>query len=392
MEAEKLVNSQRFLNGGLVSREKVKEAIENVIRVIDLNMDYFGETFPGPNTFDGMYKKTENTDWTNGFWTGLIWLAYEYTGDEKYKEYALKNVASFDERIKKLIMVDHHDLGFLYIPSCKSAYELTNNEMAFEDTVLAAKQLSTRFQEKGGFIQAWGKKGEDSDYRLIIDALLNIPLLYWVGDKTNNQRYIDMANSHYKAAMNTVIREDGSTFHTYFFDKETGEPVRGATHQGYSDDSSWARGQAWSLYGIPIHRKYVENDTDIEQFTKVTNYFLNRLPKDNVPFWDLIFTDGDDQSRDSSAGAIAVCGIDEMLKFIPESNEYKLTYKYAMHAMMNSLIDNYSQKDPKPGSPILEHGVYSWHSGKGVDEGNIWGDYYYFEALIRFYKNWKMYW
>lgn len=392
MEEEQLINSQKFLSNGLISKEKVERAIENALKVIDLNMDYFGEQFPSPNCFEGTYKKIDNIEWTNGFWTGMIWLAYEYTGNGKYKDFAMKNVESFKHRIDNLIEVDHHDLGFLYIPSCLSAYELTGSAEAHEATLLAAKQLSTRFQPKGGFIQAWGKKGADDNYRLIIDALLNIPILYWAGKETNNQTYIDMADSHYKQATSTVIRENGSTFHTYFYDSVTGKPLRGATHQGYSDDSSWARGQAWAVYGIPIHAKYETNDSDLKLFEKVTNYFLNRLPKDNVPYWDLIFNDGDDQSRDSSAGAIAVCGMDEMMKSIPESNQYKLIYKYAMHSILNSLIDNYSQKNPTPGAPVLEHGVYSWHSGKGVDEGNIWGDYYYLEALIRFYKNWEMYW
>lgn len=392
MTEEKLVNAQRFFNSGFVSKKKIKTAIENAIKVIDINMDYFGESFPVPACKNGKYEKMDNTEWTNGFWTGMIWLAYEYTGDEKYRKYAMKNVESFKKRIDEKIAVDHHDLGFLYLTSCVSAYKITGDKMAKETALLAANQLTTRFQKKGGFIQAWGEVGAEDNYRLIIDALLNIPLLYWANNEENNPNYLEMANSHYKNALATVIREDGSTYHTYYFDKDTGQPVRGATRQGYSDDSSWARGQAWAIYGIPLHYKYVPEANDFEEFEKVTNYFLNRLPNDFVPYWDLIFNDGDDQARDSSAGSIAVCGMAEMLKHIPESNVNKPVYRQAMHSIMNSLIDNYSQKEFSVGVPLVRHSVYSWHSGKGVDEGNIWGDYFYLEALIRFYKDWNQYW
>lgn len=392
MTTEKLVNAQRFFNNGLVTKEKLEAAIKNALSIIDKNMDYFGDEYPTPASKDGIYPKMDNTEWTNGFWTGMLWLAYEYTNDEKYLNAAMRDVESFKTRIDQKIMVDHHDLGFLYTPSCVSAFKLTKNENAYYSSMEAAKQLTTRFQKNGGFIQAWGKKGDDSNYRLIIDALLNIPLLYWAGNEGHKQSYIEMAESHYKNALDTVIREDGSTFHTYFFDKETGKPLHGATHQGYSDDSSWARGQAWAVYGIPLHYKYIKGPTDLDRFEQVTNYFLNRLPKDNVPYWDLIFNDGDNQPRDSSAGAIAVCGMAEMLKSLPETDPNKLVYTYAMHSMMSSLIENYSQKTAYDGAPLLNHGVYSWHSGKGVDEGNTWGDYFYLEALIRFYKDWQLYW
>lgn len=175
-------------------------------------------------------------------------------------------------------------------------------------------------------------------------------------------------------------------------DPETGNPIKGVTRQGYSDDSAWARGQAWGVYGIPLNYKNTKNEACFNLYKGMTNYFLNRLPQDNVCYWDLIFNDGDGHSKDSSAAAIAVCGMHEMNKVIPEVDEEKEVYKYAMHNILRALINGYTHKDVQPGKPILLHGVYSWHSGKGVDEGNIWGDYFYLEALIRFYKDWELYW
>lgn len=389
---EALLGSERYINNGLISEEKLNKAIEICLHKVDRNIAKLGELFPTPATFNNAYKPMPNTEWTNGFWTGILWLCYEITGDMKYRNLAEKNVESFLERIEKNIEVEHHDLGFLYSVSCVSAYKLTGNEKAKKAALLAADKLISRYQEKGQFIQAWGELGAKDNYRLIVDCLLNIPLLYWATEVTGDDKYSNIAKKHYISTINNAIREDASAFHTFYFDPETGLPAYGKTRQGYSDDSSWARGQSWLVYGIALNHSYVENDDNIELFEAITNYFLNRLPKDFVSYWDLIFGDGSGQSKDSSATAITVCGINLMDKYLPETNKYKLIYKYAAHSMLESLIDNYTDSLTDGIQALINEGVYSWHSGKGVNEGNIWGDYFYLEALVRFKKNWKMYW
>ncbi|CVN86910.1 glucuronyl hydrolase [Streptococcus pneumoniae] len=350
------------------------------------------EDFPTPATFDNVYPIMDNTEWTNGFWTGELWLAYEYSQQDAFKNIAHKNVLSFLDRVNKRVELDHHDLGFLYTPSCMAEYKINGDGETREATLKAADKLIERYQEKGGFIQAWGDLGKKEHYRLIIDCLLNIQLLFFAYQETGDQKYYDIAESHFYASANNVIRDDASSFHTFYFDPETGQPFKGVTRQGYSDDSCWARGQSWGVYGIPLTYRHLKDESCFDLFKGVTNYFLNRLPKDHVSYWDLIFNDGSDQSRDSSATAIAVCGIHEMLKHLPEVDADKDIYKHAMHAMLRSLIEHYANDQFTPGGTSLLHGVYSWHSGKGVDEGNIWGDYYYLEALIRFYKDWNLYW
>lgn len=389
---EEIKNPERFLKQPLLTKEEVKAAIDLAMEQLHVNMEYFKEEFPTPATFDNIYPKMDNTEWTNGFWTGELWLGYEYTNEEAMKKLAQANDRSFLDRVKRRIELDHHDLGFLYTPSCMAEYKLLHTPEAKEASILAADKLIERYQEVGGFIQAWGELGKPEHYRLIIDCLLNIQLLFWASEQTGDPKYAQMATQHFYTSANNVIRDDASAFHTFYFDPKTGEPVKGVTRQGYSDDSAWARGQAWGIYGIPLTYRFVKDEDCFGLFKGMTNYFLNRLPKDHVSYWDLIFGDGSGHSRDSSATATAVCGIHEMLKHLPEVDSDKLTYKYAMHAMLRSLIDNYANREIKPGRPLLLHGVYSWHSGKGVDEGNIWGDYYYLEALIRFYKDWELYW
>lgn len=375
-----------------LTREEVTAAMDRVVDQVRCNMEYFGTRFPSSATRNQTYGVIDNIEWTDGFWTGLLWLCYEYTGDDAFKDLALKNVGSFLNRVEKRIELDHHDLGFLYSLSCVAGYKLTGSAEGRKAGLLAADKLMERFQEKGGFIQAWGELGARDNYRLIIDCLLNIPLLHWASLETGNPVYRNAAIRHYEAACNNVIRDDASAYHTFYFDPETGEPLKGVTRQGYSDDSAWARGQAWGIYGIPLNYRYVKDVSAFNLFKGMTNYFLNRLPEDEVCYWDLIFTDGSEQSRDSSAAAIGVCGIHEMLKYLPEVESDKDTYRHAMHCILRTLMERYTAPEIKAGNPVLLHGVYSWHSGKGVDEGNIWGDYYYMEALTRFYKDWNLYW
>ena len=392
IHVEPINRKAEYEAAGFLTREEVTAAMDRVADQVRCNMEYFGTRFPSSATRNQTYGVIDNIEWTDGFWTGLLWLCYEYTGDDAFKNLALKNVDSFLNRVEKRIELDHHDLGFLYSLSCVAGYKLTGSAEGRKAGLLAADKLMERFQEKGGFIQAWGELGARDNYRLIIDCLLNIPLLHWAFLETGNPVYRNAAMRHYEAACNNVIRDDASAYHTFYFDPETGEPLKGVTRQGYSDDSAWARGQAWGIYGIPLNYRYVKDDSAFNLFKGMTNYFLNRLPKDEVCYWDLIFTDGSNQSRDSSAAAIGVCGIHEMLKYLPEVESDKNTYRHAMHCILRSLMERYTAPEIKPGNPVLLHGVYSWHSGKGVDEGNIWGDYYYMEALMRFYKDWNLYW
>ena len=392
IHVEPINRKAEYEAAGFLTREEVTAAMDRVADQVRCNMEYFGTRFPSSATRNQTYGVIDNIEWTDGFWTGLLWLCYEYTGDDAFKNLALKNVDSFLNRVEKRIELDHHDLGFLYSLSCVAGYKLTGSAEGRRAGLLAADKLMERFQEKGGFIQAWGELGARDNYRLIIDCLLNIPLLHWAFLETGNPVYRNAAVRHYEAACNNVIRDDASAYHTFYFDPGTGEPLKGVTRQGYSDDSAWARGQAWGIYGIPLNYRYVKDDSAFNLFKGMTNYFLNRLPEDEVCYWDLIFTDGSNQSRDSSAAAIGVCGIHEMLKYLPEVESDKNTYRHAMHCILRSLIERYTAPEIKPGNPVLLHGVYSWHSGKGVDEGNIWGDYYYMEALMRFYKDWNLYW
>lgn len=382
---------ERFAEAG-ITKEYCEKAIQFVLKKIDENLDTFTHKFPAAASVNNVYPAVENTCWTSSFWTGMLWLAYEVTGDEKYRKVAEIHLQSFKKRIDEKIAVNHHDLGFLYTLSCVSAYRLTGNEEAKETALKAADHLMTRYFEKAGIIQAWGKlDNPEQQGRMIIDCCMNLPLLYWASEVTGDKKYYEAASSHVKQAAKYIVREDASTFHTYYMDVETGEPRFGKTHQGYSDDSCWSRGQAWGIYGFPLSYIYTGDWELIEQTKKITNYFLNRLPEDYVCYWDLIFTEGNEE-RDSSAAAIAVCGMLEMVKHLPLSDELRRTYENASVKIVKSLAENYTSAECPESNGVLLHAVYGKPMNNGVDECNIWGDYYYFEALVRLVKDWKLYW
>lgn len=382
------------------SPDQIKEAMDIAISQVVRDLDRFTDHFKVNGTTHNFYEPAENKTWTSGFWTGQICLAYELSSDTKEKERLkatiLKQVDSFLYRIDKQIDTNHHDMGFLYSLSCVAAYKLFKSEKAKEAAIKAAEHLITRFQPKGGFIQAWGNVGADDNYRLIIDCLLNLPLLYWASQVSGQEKFAEIAKTHINTALKVVMREDFSTYHTYYFDKNTGHPLYGETLQGYSDDSAWARGQAWGIYGAALSYRYTQNPDYIDKFYKMADFFIDHLPKDLVPFWDFTFTDGSTEPRDSSAAAIAVCGMLEMSKYLEGENAEK--YKGLALKILHSLIENYSVKDYQVSNGQLLHGVYARSTqhnpcrDRNVDECNVWGDYFYMEALVRMLKDWDLYW
>lgn len=390
------MNQEKLKNYPEITSEEVKVASEYCISQVRGAMEQLGDKFKACNSEGNFYEATDNFDWTEGFYTGEIWLAYELTGDEKFKDLALKHVDSFLDRIERRVEVDHHDMGFLYSLSCVAAYKLTGSEVGKKAALMAADNLISRFHEVGQFLQAWGTMGAEDNYRLIIDCLLNLPLLYWATEVTGDEKYAEIAKKHITTSMKVVLRDDNSTYHTYYFDKTTGEPTRGVTAQGYRNGSAWARGQAWGVYGVALSYKYTKNPEYLELFRRVTDFFIEHLPADLVPYWDFDFTDGTTEPKDSSSAAITVCGMLEMAKYL-EDEEAKY-YTSVARKILKSLADNYAVKDIKVSNGQLLHGTYARKSefntvnNRGVDECNTWGDYYYFEAIIRLLKDWKLYW
>ena len=375
--------------------DEVASAISAVVAQVRRNLPTFTYAAQNHSSVGNFYPAVPNTQWTAGFWPGSIWLAYEATGDKVLRHAAEIHVQSFLNRIENRIETDHHDMGFLYSPSCVAAWKLVGDEDGRRAALLAADQLLERFHEKGQFIQAWGPMGEPGNYRYIIDCLLNLALLFWASEESGDPRYREKALAHAHTTLANSIRPDHSTYHTFYMDPATGAPVRGATTQGYRDESAWARGQAWAIAGMALCYRNERQPAYLDVFENLLAYYLEHLPDDLVPYWDLMFTDGD-EPRDSSSAAIVACGLLEMAGLVGEKRAGEM--RTLARQMLGSLWRNYAVTDAAVSNGFVLHGTYSKKTpfnscrGEGVDECVTWGDYYYFEGLTRLSRPWTPYW
>ncbi|MDR1800055.1 MAG: glycoside hydrolase family 88 protein [Bifidobacteriaceae bacterium] len=376
--------------------------LDQALTQIRANLDAFGDAFPDDCTVAGRYQLRpagsgqpagSNLGWTTGFRTGLLWLAHEHTGEAMFKAAAGRDVASFARRIAGAIDTETHDLGFLYVPSCVAAWRLTGDQRGRAAALAAAQALMGRIIEPAGIVQAWGDLDDPTQQgRTIIDSLMNMPLFYWAGRQTGDPTYVRAAVRHVTQLRDHIIRDDDSTFHTFWWDPVSGAPLRGSTQQGHSDSSCWARGQAWGIYGFALNYRLSGDPTFLAAAQRCARYYLDHLPVDLVPYWDMVFTDGSAEPRDSSAAAIAACGLIELASNLPPGPERERYQGWAV-ATVDSLALGYTPPPAGLASGLLAHGVYDMPKHVGVDEANLWGDYYYFEALTRLARpGWTPYW
>jgi len=380
--------------------EATGSAVAAALRTIDANIAEFGDRYPGDTTVRDRYRLRpvgggqpdgSNVGWTTSFWPGMLWLAHEVSGDETYLKAAAGHVRSFTERVDRGIDLDTHDLGFLYTLSCVVAWRATGDREARRAALAAADHLLTRVLEPAGIIQAWGALSDPRQQgRTIIDSLMNTPLLFWASETSGDPRYAAAARRHATQLRDHIIRPDDTTYHTFYWDTVTGEPLRGETEQGSFDESCWARGQAWGIYGFTLNHRYTGDESLLRAARRCADYFLAHLPGDGVAYWDLVFSDGSGEERDSSAAAIAACGLAELADALPSGGEH---YRAAAGRILASLIDRYTTAAHPRSNALLLHGVYDKPKNVGVDEGTLWGDYFYLEALTRAVRpDWPHHW
>ncbi|NGZ74419.1 glycoside hydrolase family 88 protein [Saccharibacillus alkalitolerans] len=365
-----------------------ERAAAYVLRQIDAGLDTFGPcAYPAPSSTGGIYPAIPNFEWTSGFWTGMLWLAYELTGEAKYRRAAESQLPDYRARLDGKIGTDTHDLGFLYSLSAVNEYRITGNPKAREAGLMAAELLAARYLPEAGIIQAWGNLNDPEERgRMIIDCLMNLPLLYWASEESGDPRFAEYARSHVRQSARYLVRPDRTTYHTYYMDAETGEPKYGTTHQGHADDSCWARGQAWGIYGFMLSYLHTQDSELLRLSKTLADYFAERTPADGVVYWDLVFLAGNAQERDSSASAVAACGLLEMARQLPAGSAQRQEAERQAFAILTALDAGYTTRDLPGSNGVLKHGVYNKPRGIGVDECTIWGDYYYFEALVRVLK------
>lgn len=335
-----------------------------------------------PNTVE--WRMVDYKDWTSGFWPGELWYLFEATNDSKWK----KSADKYTQYLKPLSVspaIDH-DLGFQVYNSFGNGYRLTKDPEYKSVLLKTADTLATLFNPKVGTILSWPRdvpNMEWPNHNTIMDNMINLELLFWASKNGGSKQLFDMAVSHATVTMNNHFRPDYTSYHVVVYDKDTGKKIKAVTHQGYSDSSMWARGQAWAIYGYTMVYRETKDPKFLDFAHKVTRVYLDRLPKDLIPYWDFDDPAIPNTTRDASAAAVVASALLELATYTADHN---LANEYNEKAlgMLKELSDNYQSKDQN--SALLLHSTGHRPAGSEIDYSIIYADYYYVEALLRYKK------
>lgn len=335
------------------------------------------------NIYSGQtnWNKVGIYDWTSGFWPGILWKAYEISGDQAI----LANAKKFTEPLRAVLSrpVDNHDLGFMLYLSFGNGYRLTKDSVYHDFLIRAADSLATLYNPKVGTILSWPAMRAKMNWphNTIIDNLINLELLFWASKNGGDQRLYDIAVKHAETCVHTLIRPDCTTFHVAVFDTIDGHFIKGVTHQGYADNSMWARGQAWGIYGYSMCFRETGKLEFLETAQKLADVFIKRLPEDGIPYWDFDDPAIPNAPKDASAAAVAASGMLEISGNMIDE-EAKAKYKNAAVAMLIKLSSpEYLSGDKNQAFQM--HSTGHKPNGTEIDASIIYADYYYLEALFR---------
>ncbi len=338
-----------------------------------------------PRTIDsnGNIHYVPIDDWCSGFFPGSMWLTYELTGDKKWVPLAEKYTEDLDS-VKHLKW--HHDVGFMIGCSYLNGYRL-NNKTEYKDVIVeAARSLATRFRPGAGVIQSWdadrgwqGTRGWECP--VIIDNMMNLELLFEASIMSGDKSLYDIAVKHADTTLENQYRDDNSCYHVIDYCLSTGNVRNKHTAQGYAHESSWARGQAWGLYGYITCYRYTGNKKYLAQAEKIYDFiFTNKnLPADLVPYWDFDAPNIPNEPRDASSAACTASALYEMEVYLPGKG-----YKETADKIMASLASpSYRAEIGTNGNFILKHSVGSIPHNAEIDVPLNYADYYFLEALMR---------
>lgn len=357
----------------------IDEALGQSVEKIRANIPRFGDQYP--HNGDGqVYVLTDNNHWMTSFWTGQLWLAYHITSDPVFRREAERRLASFEHRLVNRID-ESHDLGFLYTLSARAQWQLTGDSHARQLGIDAAERLITRFHPKGEYIQAWGPMNHPVEGgRMIVDCLMNLPLLFWATHETGDPNFADIAARHARTTLRYLVRPGDHTYHTFFFDQATGEPLGGKTAQGYSDDSLWSRGQAWAIYGFALAADWLKDAGMLDTARRLADRFWVELGDAPVPLWDFRVPADGPQKRDSSAGAIAACGMFKIAALVGDG-ALAQEFRRRAAAIVSRLTAACFETSPE-AQGLLRDSTYNLNRNSAVEEYMPFGDYFYLESLV----------
>ncbi len=366
------VAEAKFINKELADATRQYEYLAGNIKINRFPKAYFSKN-------DSL--ATSNSGWwCSGFYPGTLWYLY---GEQKDPALLKEAVQKLEELKKEQYNKGTHDLGFMMYCSFGNAYRIEKQETYKEVLINSAKSLSSRFNPQVGLIKSWNSK-DASDYIVIIDNMMNLELLFWATKATGDSSYYKIAVAHADHTLKNHFRPDYSSYHVVNYNAKTGAVKQKKTAQGYADESSWARGQAWGLYGYTQMYRETRDKKYLEQARHISAFILNhpRLPKDKIPYWDFDAPDIPSAPRDASAAAVMASAWVELSGYTTgkESLTYLNTAKEILHTLASP---EYKAKTGTNGGFILKHSVGHLPANSEVDVAISYADYYYIEALIR---------
>lgn len=329
--------------------------------------------FPSHTLPSGRWQVTPARAWTSGFLPGAMWLAYRRTGDPVWRRRALRRQRGlWSQRTNTAT----HDVGFMLLPTYATGARLTGRRDLRRVALRGARSLASRFDPAVGATRSWGRRGS-SPFRVIVDNLMNIELLFWGAKNGGPRAWRRMAHTHALTTLRDHVRPDGSTFHVVDYDTVTGQPVAKGTAQGLTAASTWSRGQAWAIHGFTTAYRETRDRRLLTAARRTADWWLARVPADHVPSWDFDARG----PRDSSAAAIAASGLVELAR-LERSADRARRYRRLGVATLRSLASRRYLARGTRARSILRHGTA--HYARGIaDTGLAVGDYYFLEGLIR---------
>lgn len=360
----------------------LKTAVDRSEEQLIAAAENYKSTQKSPRSFDkGKVILAGTTDWTCGFFPGSLWFMYEFTKNNKFKAEA-EYYTGLVEPAK--YRKNTHDVGFILNCSYGNGYRITGNKEYKSILITGANSLMTRFHPKVGLIKSWDNRKE-WQYPVIIDNMLNLELLCEVSKLTNDNSYKQISVLHANKTMANHFRADNSCFHVVNYDSITGRVLSKETHQGYSNSSSWARGQGWALYGYTMMYRETKDPEYLEQAQKVAAFILHNpaLPKDKVPYWDFNAPDIPNAPRDAAAAAIYASALIELSGYVKNGKEL---FNAAEKMLITLSSPDYLAAKGENSFFILKHSTGNMPSKSEVDAPLNYADYYYLEALGRYMK------
>lgn len=375
------------------SKESLKSVVDKALVFTEkqsllMAQKYENEVDRLPKTFEN--NKDVSSDsrwWCSGFYPGVLWYVYENNKNPEVLKYA----ELYTNRVEReKFTTDNHDVGFMIYCSFGNGYRLTNNKHYQEVMLTAANSLSTRYNPKVGLIRSWDHNKDKWQYPVIIDNIMNLELLLWAADYSGDSKFKEIASSHADKTMVHHFRSNYSSYHVVSYDTISGLPHLKQTHQGFSNESSWSRGQAWGLYGYTYLYRETKDKRYLEQAKNIASYIVNHpnMPKDYIPYWDFDASEIPNTYRDVSAATVIASALIELSSYLDKDLGKK--YMDVAETQIRTLASSkYTAKLGENGNFILKHSVGNFPGKSEIDVPLTYADYYYLEALTRLKRKMK---